>query len=80
MLNRSENIILIIIINANNRKDAIIDKLQEKIMQNFLKLRDNYHNESLEEFVTNKNETTKIIEFKGEIDSEAGSNIHGSEI
>ncbi len=32
-----------------------------------LKLRDTYTNESLEEFVTNKNETIKTLDYKGEI-------------
>ena len=53
--------------NAKNRKDAIITKLQSEDGGNFLKLRDNYANESLEEFVTNKNEIVKTIEYKGEI-------------
>ena len=53
--------------NAKNRKDALITKYQSENSDRFLKLRDNYANESLEEFVTNKNETLKTIEFKGEI-------------
>jgi len=53
--------------NAKNRKDAIITKLQTENSENFLKLRDNYSNESLEEFVTNKNETIRTIEFDNEI-------------
>ncbi len=53
--------------NAKNRKDALITKYQSEDSERFLKLRDNYANESLEEFVTNKNETLKTIEFKGEI-------------
>ena len=32
-----------------------------------IKLRNKYHNASLEEFVINKNESTKIVEFKGEL-------------
>ncbi len=36
-------------------------------LQNFLKLRDNYYNKSLEEFVKDKNETTKTIIYKGEL-------------
>ena len=53
--------------NAKNRKDALLTKFQTEDGVGFLKLRDNYANESLEEFVTNKNETLKTIEFKGEI-------------
>ena len=47
--------------NAKDRKDAIITKLQNEDGNAFLKLRDTYTNESLEEFVTNKNETVKDI-------------------
>jgi preprotein translocase subunit SecG len=36
-------------------------------MQNFLKLRDTYFNKSLEEFVKDKNETTKTMVYKGEL-------------
>jgi hypothetical protein len=36
-------------------------------LQNFLKLRDTYFNRSLEEFVKDKNETTKTIVYKGEL-------------
>jgi len=53
--------------NAKNRKDALITKLQSANSKAFLTLRDDYANESLEEFVTNKNETEKVLEFKGEI-------------
>ena len=53
--------------NARDIKDAIVTKFQSDDNSGFLKLRDNYANESLEEFVTNKNESSKIIEFKGEI-------------
>jgi len=53
--------------NARDSKDAIVTKFQSDDNSGFLKLRDNYANESLEEFVTNKNESSKIITFKGEI-------------
>jgi ABC transport system ATP-binding/permease protein len=53
--------------NAKDRKDALITKLQTENSEEFLKLRDNYANESLEEFVTNKNETVRTIEYDGEI-------------
>jgi len=52
---------------AANRKEALLTKLQSADSKEFLKLRDDYCNESLEEFVTNKNETTKTIDFNGEI-------------
>lgn len=53
--------------NAKNLKDAIVTKLQSEDSEGFLKLRDSYANESLEEFVTNKNETVKTIEYKGQL-------------
>jgi len=53
--------------NAKNKKDEIVTKLQRADNAGFLALRDSYANESLEEFVTNKNETLKTIEFNGEI-------------
>ncbi len=53
--------------NAKDQKDAIVIKMQEEDRKGYLTLRDNYSNESLEEFVTNKNETVKTIEYKNEI-------------
>ncbi len=53
--------------NAKDRKDALVTRLQSENSAGFLKLRDDYANESLEEFVTNKNETLKTIDYKGEI-------------
>ena len=52
---------------ASNRKEAIKSRLTGENLQKFLKLRDNYHNKSLEEFVKDKNETSKIIIYKGEL-------------
>ncbi|HQM68775.1 MAG TPA: ATP-binding cassette domain-containing protein [Bacteroidales bacterium] len=52
---------------AKERKDALILKLQSENSKGFLELRDKYANESLEEFVINKNETEKIIEYNDEI-------------
>ncbi len=49
------------------RKDALITRLQKEDNTGFLELRDKYSNESLEEFVTNKNETVRFVEFNGEI-------------
>jgi ABC transport system ATP-binding/permease protein len=53
--------------NAKDRKDAILTRLQTENGEAFLQLRDRYANESLEDFVTNKNETVKTMNFKGEI-------------
>ncbi len=52
---------------AKDLKDNLISNLMAKDKTGFLKLRDNYANESLEDFVTNNNETQQLIEFKGEI-------------
>ena len=52
---------------ASNRKDALKSRLTGENLQKFLKLRDNYFNKSLEEFVKDKNETTKTIIYKGEL-------------
>jgi ABC-type multidrug transport system ATPase subunit len=52
---------------AQDMKDILISKFQNEDSKAFLKLRDSYANESLEEFVTNKNEAQKVIEFKGEL-------------
>jgi len=53
--------------NAKDRRESLLTRLQSEDSEGFLRLRDMYTNESLEEFVTNKNETDKIIEFKVEI-------------
>jgi len=53
--------------NANDKKQALLTKLQSEDSEGFLRMRDMYTNESLEEFVTNETETQKIIEYKGEI-------------
>jgi ABC-type multidrug transport system ATPase subunit len=52
---------------ANNLKDAYITKLESADKAGFQKLRSDYFNKSLEEFVTSKSEAQKIIDFKGEI-------------
>ncbi len=52
---------------AKEKKDALISRLQAEDSKAFLELRDKYANESLEEFVVNKNETEKIIEYNDEI-------------
>jgi ABC-type multidrug transport system ATPase subunit len=52
---------------ANSLKDAYITKLESEDKAGFQKLRNDYFNKSLEEIVTSKNETQKIIDYKGEI-------------
>jgi ABC-type multidrug transport system ATPase subunit len=52
---------------ASTRKDDLKSSLTGENLQKFLKLRDNYFNKSLEEFVKDKNETTKTLIYKGEL-------------
>lgn len=52
---------------ANIRKDALTNKLQNENKAAFIRLREDYTNESLEEFVTNSNESEKIIEYEDQI-------------
>lgn len=53
--------------NASGQKDDLITKLQTEDNAMFMKLKNEYANESLREFVTNSNETDKIIEYNDEI-------------
>jgi len=53
--------------NASNLKEDIKSRMTGKDLQAFLKLRDTYYNKSLEEFVKDKNETTKTIVYRGEL-------------
>lgn len=52
---------------AKNLKEGLLSKLQTEDNVKFLKLRDNYTNKSLEEFVTNATETEKLIEFNNRV-------------
>jgi len=52
---------------ADGKRNSLIEKLQKENGNEFISLRNNYHNASLEEFVINKNENTKIVEFNGEL-------------
>jgi ABC-type multidrug transport system ATPase subunit len=53
--------------NVDARKQTLLSKLQSEDKDRFIKMRDDYTNDKLEEFVTNKNETKVTIEYKGEI-------------
>jgi ABC-type multidrug transport system ATPase subunit len=53
--------------NANEQKDALLNKLEKSDKIAYLKLKDDYYNSSLEEFVLNKNEGKKITEYNGEL-------------
>jgi ABC-type multidrug transport system ATPase subunit len=52
---------------ANNRKDAMIVKLEATDKEAFRKLRDDHYNTALEEFVVGKNETKMLVEYKGHL-------------
>jgi len=52
---------------ASNRKEALKANLIGNDLAKFIKIRDSYYNKSLEEFVRDKNESTKAIKFKGEV-------------
>ena len=52
--------------NADGKRNALIEKMEKEEGNTYLKLRDKYHNKALEEFVLDKNETTTLIEYKGE--------------
>ena len=53
--------------NANDKKDELVNMLETKQKGLPVELRNTYYNESLEEFVTNKNETVKATEYKGHL-------------
>lgn len=53
--------------NANEMKDAIMTRMEAEDKAGLQKLRDDYHNLSLEEMVCASNEKTKIIEYEGEL-------------
>jgi hypothetical protein len=51
---------------AKDKKEALMEKLRAQDPDGFLKMKFDYTNESLEEFVTNENEIAKTIEFNNE--------------
>jgi hypothetical protein len=53
--------------NASDRKEALKSRMAGDNIKNFLKLRDNYYNKSLEDFVRDKSENNKTIVYKGEL-------------
>jgi hypothetical protein len=52
---------------ANNVKDVLITRMESENKEAYQKLRNDNFNISLDEFVTSKNETQKIVEYKGEL-------------
>ncbi len=53
----------------NDEKDQLLIELNatDELREEFIKLKDAYTNESLEDLVTNKNDLEKIVEWKGEL-------------
>jgi hypothetical protein len=54
---------------ANERRDDLIREMQKTPQgkESFQKLKSNYHNDKLTEFVENNNEIVRIIEYKGRL-------------
>jgi len=52
--------------NARDRKEQVMEKMRSQDPEGFLKLKFDYTNESLEEFVTYENEIDKAIRFHDE--------------
>ena len=52
---------------ANTLKDNLITKMGSGDNETYQKLKNDYFNTSLEEIVTSKNETQKIIDFRGQL-------------
>ncbi len=53
--------------NANNRKDSLLNNLDTIKNEGPVELRNRYFNKSLEDLVTNKDETIKAIEYNGRL-------------
>ena len=60
---------IIIYNNANKKKDKVISNLQKTKQERdeFLKIKREHHNEKLTEFVENKNELVRIVEYNGRL-------------
>ncbi|MDP4223249.1 MAG: ATP-binding cassette domain-containing protein [Bacteroidota bacterium] len=52
---------------ANSQRDGLITIMESRDKAGFQRLRNNYYNTSLEEFVTDKNEIKKTIDYRGEL-------------
>ena len=52
---------------ANERKDAMIESRMREDREGYLRLKKQYFNNSLEEFVRNSNEKDRFVEFRGRI-------------
>ena len=54
---------------AREKRDEVIAKIQENdsIGETFLKLKQNYHNDAIENLVKNTNEVNRIVEYNGEL-------------
>jgi ABC transport system ATP-binding/permease protein len=54
-------------IDVTEKKDKLILKQESIDKDGFLKLKNNYFNSTLDEFVTNRNEKERIIEYQGKL-------------
>ena len=52
---------------SNTQKDALIEEKMATDKEGFLKLKKDYYNTALEEFVKNSNEKDRLIEYNGEL-------------
>ena len=52
---------------ANSKRDSIINHHENTNREEYRKMRRDYLNKTLEEFVKNSNESKKLIEYKGEL-------------
>jgi hypothetical protein len=52
---------------ASDKKDKMINELQKKDKEGLIKMKQEYLNDQLKEFVTNKNTKNRIIEYKGQL-------------
>ena len=52
---------------ASNKKDQIISDMVNKDKEGFIKLKEQYLNDRLKEFVTNKNGKNRFVIYKGQI-------------
>ncbi|NQU81543.1 MAG: hypothetical protein HQ543_08495, partial [Bacteroidetes bacterium] len=53
--------------NANDKKDQLVSALEKEDKEGFLKVKRQYSNDQLKEFVTGEKEKIRIIEFRGEL-------------
>lgn len=69
ILNKLNKIYINIYNNANKELDNLLNRLQDtpEKREKFYELKRNYHNQKLADFVENRDEINRIIEYKGEL-------------